>query len=301
MISRSLSSALLLLVAPAVWAEVPRVATDILPVHGLVSRVMAGVGTPDLVLPPGASPHHHAMRPSEAEALEGADLVFWVGPELTPWLAHPLETLAGDARRVELLETPGTVLLPFREGAPFSGGAEEHEHDHHGGMDPHAWLDPENGRAWLGAIAEALAAADPEHAAAYRANAEAGAAEIAAQAVAIGDELAPMRGRPVALFHDATQYFEARFGLTSLGALSPGDGAAPGPATMAALRARIAEEGVACLLIEPDANAGLSAALLEGTGAEAVTLDPIGRDIAPGPGFYPALLREMADSLDVCG
>ncbi len=301
MISRPLSCALLLLVAPTAWAEVPHVATDILPVHGLVSRVMDGVGTPDLVIPPGASPHHHSLRPSEAAALEVADLVFWVGPELAPRLAHPLETLAEHARRVELLEVPGTVLLPFREGADFSEGEDEDGHDHHGGLDPHAWLDPENGRTWLGAIAEALAAADPEHAAEYRANAAAGAAEIAAEVAAIGDELAPMRGRPVALFHDATQYFEARFGLTALGALSPGDGAAPGPATLAALRARIADEGVACLLMEPDANRGLAAALLDGTDAEAVTLDPIGRDIAPGPGFYPALLREMADSLAVCG
>ena len=62
-------------------AEVPRVAVDIAPVHGLVARVMQGVGEPDLVVPPGASPHGYAMRPSEALALDRADAVFWIGEE----------------------------------------------------------------------------------------------------------------------------------------------------------------------------------------------------------------------------
>ncbi|MDX1744253.1 MAG: zinc transporter, partial [Ruegeria sp.] len=38
-------------------ADVPNVAADIAPVHSLVARVMEGVGTPDLIVPPGASPH----------------------------------------------------------------------------------------------------------------------------------------------------------------------------------------------------------------------------------------------------
>ena len=64
-----LSFACLLMSALPAFAEAPKVATDILPVHGLVSRVMQGVGTPDLILPPGADPHGYALRPSEASAL----------------------------------------------------------------------------------------------------------------------------------------------------------------------------------------------------------------------------------------
>ncbi len=41
----------------------PQVAADIAPVHSLVARVMAGVGAPALIVPPGASPHGHALRP----------------------------------------------------------------------------------------------------------------------------------------------------------------------------------------------------------------------------------------------
>ena len=144
----------LLLGAPAL-ADVPRVAVDIAPVHALVAKVMAGVGAPDLVVPPGASPHGYALRPSEAAVLQGADLVIWVGPGLTPWLADPLDTLAPDAARLGLLEADGVRLLDFRQGVRFAAhdhgshdadgekdahddhGHEEHSHDDHG-HDEHA-------------------------------------------------------------------------------------------------------------------------------------------------------------------
>jgi zinc transport system substrate-binding protein len=56
-------------------AEVPSVVADIAPVQSLAARVMAGLGTPTLIVPSGASPHGYAMRPSEARALQDAGLV----------------------------------------------------------------------------------------------------------------------------------------------------------------------------------------------------------------------------------
>ncbi len=108
-------------------AETPRVAVDIAPVHSLVARVMDGVGTPSLIVKPGTSPHEYSLRPSEAAALQDADLVFWISPDLTPWLADTIETLAPDAAVTELLETDGTIELEFRENALF----EAHDHDDH--------------------------------------------------------------------------------------------------------------------------------------------------------------------------
>jgi zinc transport system substrate-binding protein len=124
---RLLPLALLLLPAMA-RAEVPVVAVDIAPVHSLVARVMQGVGTPDLVIPSGASPHGYAMRPSEARSLSRADLVVWVGPALTSWLAEPLDALAPKARKLALIEAEGISLLAFREGVAFGEGGHDHGH-----------------------------------------------------------------------------------------------------------------------------------------------------------------------------
>lgn len=132
-------------------ADVPRVATDIAPVHGLAAMVMGDLGTPGLVLPQGASPHNHALRPSEAQILQDADLVFWIGPGLTPGLTRPLQTLAAGAEVIALSEAPGTHLLTMREEAVFGmkdaghGHEEEHGHGHKEAQEDHGHEDLAHG------------------------------------------------------------------------------------------------------------------------------------------------------------
>lgn len=121
------------LMAGTAMAEGPKVATDIAPVQSLVARVMEGVGSPDLIIAAGASPHEYSLRPSEAGTLQEADLVFWIGPGLTPWLEDAIGTLAETAAVTSLLEVEGTIELPMRESALFEAhvhGAQGDEVDH---------------------------------------------------------------------------------------------------------------------------------------------------------------------------
>jgi len=117
---------LLMMTAAPVFAEPPKVVTDIAPVHALVAQVMDGVAMPELIIPPNASPHGYAMRPSEARNLAQADVVVWVGPTLTPWLKGPIDTLGAEAVELVLADVNGITMLPFREGEAF----EHHDHDH---------------------------------------------------------------------------------------------------------------------------------------------------------------------------
>ncbi len=142
MSQRSLSlSVAAVLVGGIATADSPQVAVDISPVHSLVAQVMEGIGTPDLIIQPGASPHHYNLRPSEATALQNADLVVWMGEDLAPWLADAVATLAAEAQVIELLEADNTILLEFRESALFEAhdhdahedGHDEHGHDDHAG------------------------------------------------------------------------------------------------------------------------------------------------------------------------
>jgi len=306
-----LSTAISLIALPAL-AEPPAVLTDIAPVHALVSRVMEGAGTPDLLLPPGASPHDFALRPSDAARLSQTALVIWVGHELTPWLEEPLETLAGGAVHLELMEAPGWTPLTLREDANFAHEEEEEHNEHtdheehaeddhtHIGNDPHAWLDPAIAGVWLGAIAEALAEQDTDNAALYRANAAAGQAEYAALKDEITAQLAPYAGRAFIVPHDAYQYFETAFALPAAGAISLSDAASPGPARVAELRERIAAEGIACVLTDPQTSADWTAVLREGGGARTAMVDPDGGSQGTGAALYPALIRSMADALADC-
>lgn len=305
-----------LLGASMAQAEVPRVAVDIAPVHSLVAQVMEGVGEPDLIMRPGASPHHYALRPSEAAALSEADLVIWMGEGLTPWLEGAVRKLAGGARSTALLEVTQTRLLPLREGVGFEhaphddhddheehgdpGEHEEHdEHHEHGNMDPHAWLDPDNAQQWMRLIAGELSQLDPDNAERYRQNAERGAAQLEEAKRQISQSLAPVRAAQTMVFHDAYQYFEAAFDIPVAAAISLGDAARPGPARIAALRDLVLARGVTCVLTEPQFDPKLATAILP-DGHKTGVLDPMGAGIEPGADLYGAMLQSLADGFLAC-
>ena len=324
------------LASSAVAIASPQVVTDIPPVHALAAAVMQGVGEPSNVIRPGASPHGYSLRPSEAAALEQADIVFWVGPELTPWLDRALTNLAGDAQVVTLLTADGLTLHDFRDegghdhdhghenpdthshndshGHDHDHGHENpdthshndshdhgHDHDHaHEGVDPHAWLDPVNAQIWLGVIAETLAAADPANAAAYRENAEQGQAELDTLITDIHSRLEPIADRPYIVFHDAYQYFEDRFETNMVGAIALSDAREPSAARIAAIRQTVAEKDAVCVFAEPQFNPATVETVLDGTQASMGVIDPLGSAIPLGPMFYPALIEEMATSLTEC-
>ena len=290
--------ALTLSIAAIARAEPPRVAVDIAPIQGLVAQVMGDLGTPDLLITPGASPHDYRLRPSQAAALEAADLVIWIGPELTPWLARSLQILAPDAASIAVLDAPQTQSLDARDLAAFAASEPGQSGDR--GRDPHAWLDPVNAAIWIGLIADALAGLDPENSATYRANAAAALADIATLQAEIAAQIAPVRTTPFIVFHDAYQYFETRFGLTPVGAIALSDATSPGAARIEGLRALITERNVACVFSEPQFNAGLVDAVMEGRAARTTVIDPMGTGIAPGPGFYPQLLRDVAGAFVAC-
>jgi len=253
--------------AAAARAEAPRVAADIAPVQSIAARVMAGVGTPDLVIPPGASPHGYALRPSEARALQAADLVVWVGPALTPWLADPIDTLAPTALHLALEDAPGVELLPARAGDGFEphDHGDDHEHDDEAKVDGHLWLSPANAAAAARAIAAALAERDPEHAPAYAANAEAFAGELDTLSAAIDAELAPVRDKPWLAFHDAFRYFEAAFDIPAAGSVVLQEGVEPSAARVAAIRDRVRDSHVVCAFTEPQFEPRLLHTVIEGT------------------------------------
>lgn len=309
---------ILTLTASSALAEVPRVATDIAPVHGLAAKVMEGLGTPDLIVPPDASPHDFALRPSQARALQDAGLVIWIGPDLTPWLERTLNSLS-TATTLELNALPGTHLVDWRDLEAFGedhdddddeDDHDDHEEEHdegeddhgheHGTADPHSWLDPENAKTWTDAIAAELARQDPENAATYQANADAAKAAIDAATAEAAERLAPHRDAGFLVFHDAYQYFEAHFDLHATGSIADSDAAMPGPGRIRELQARIAEDGIACLFAEPQFESGLIDTLAEGSGARIAVLDPLGTGLEPGAGFYPALLGAMTDAMAGC-
>lgn len=273
-----------LLTAFPAFAE-PAIVTDIAPVHSLVSAVMQDIGRPTLLIEADGDPHHITLRPSQAGALAEADAVFWISPNLTPWLAKPVATLSGDAHTLALADVPGTKLNQL---------------DGHEAVDPHVWLDPDNAVLWLPAIAAILGQIDPENADTYTANASSAAEGLQVLIADLSRQLSPLVGNRYLVTHDAYGYFSSRFGLHMTEAISDSDAAQPTAGRLAELRQSLAVETVICAFREPQQSPAALETLLAGTDTPVATLDPLGTNLDPGPLLYPDLLRAMADAVASC-
>lgn len=290
-------------VAAQTETTLPLVLVSARPIHSIVSAVMSGTGTPEILISGSASPHAYALKPSDARKLENAEIIFWVGPELETFLQTPLRTLAASAHTHALSDTPGLISLPIRDGGLW----EAHEHDETdqstreiAPIDPHFWLDPRNGAAMAHFIAEILGRADPARAEHYRDNAGRFAMRMAELDAELSSRIGPARAQDYIVFHDAYQYFESRYGLSPIGAVSVAADRPAGARRIVEIRNRIQNARVKCVFSPPQFPPKLVATLTENAETESAELDDLGTDITAGAGLYEALLVRMADDFLSC-
>lgn len=303
----------------------PKVVTSIKPIHSLVSYVMDGVGRPDLLVDGSSSPHTFQLKPSHATMLQEADIVFWIGEDLESFLETPLDSIAANAKRVTLMDSDQIELLKFREKNVFddhhddhddhdehedhADGHDEHdEHDEHEGHDDHAhhhgehdihfWLDPEIAKSIVNITARELSEIDPNNKSTYEKN--------AANAIDDLEELINVTRSKInsdatyIVFHDAYQYFEQRFGIEVIGALTVNPEVLPGAKQLSEIREVIEHENVNCLFSEPQFNPSIANTIAKDTGIKAAVLDPLGAELEPGKDLYFELISDMASSFENC-
>ncbi len=281
----------------------PNVVVTIKPLYGIAASVMEGVGSPELLIEGAISPHTFQFRPSQMQRLADADVVIWMGENVEMPLAESMAALPARVHVIEMATHPALVRLAYRTGGVWPSEADVEPaaaHAHEGALDPHLWLDPRNGILMARIMAEALSAADPEHAALYAANADALSARLSAIDAGIREQLAPFAGQPFIVFHDGFQYFEARYGLTAAGSIALDPERPPGPRTVMELRYEIMDRNISCVFSEPQFGMQLVETVVEGTAARAATLDPIGAQWPATAGVYEHLLQHLADDFVAC-
>ena len=297
-----------LLTTPA-QAEV-RVLTSIKPLQLIAAAVQDGAGSPDVLLPPGASPHDYALRPSDMGRVRDAQLFYWIGPDLEVFLTRVLEGRQQPSLAVQTLD--GLHLRRFGEAhehddaAAHDGHAadepdDEHDHAHRpGSVDAHLWLLPANARVIAARMAADLAAADPGNAARYRANLAAFEQRLAASDARLKARLAPLAAKPFFVFHEAFDYFEEAYGLKHAGVFAVSAEVQPGARHVAAMRERLQAAGPSCVFSEPPLRPRLAQTLSEGLPVRLAELDALGFDLPAKAGGYEQLLERLGDGLAGC-
>ena len=298
------------------------VVVTIKPVHSLVQQVMEGLGTPALLVDGQASPHTFALRPSDARALSGADVVVRVGPTVEAFTVKLAETLPSKTTLLTLVEAPGVKLLETRRGSRFEahdhdGADEKHDdahdhgdkaqhadhsdHDHEASsMDGHIWLDPDNAKAIVRSVAAVLGERRPDLKDKLAANVDKAIADIDSLDVQVRADVAPIVDKPFVVFHDAFQYFEAHYGLHAAGSITLHPEVKPSARRLSEIRETVVQSGAHCVFTEPQFSPRIVASVIEGSDAKAGTLDPLGANIPAGPNHYATLMRSLAVAMVGC-
>ena len=280
------------------------VVVTIKPLHALVSQVMTGAGTPELLVQGAASPHTYALKPSDASKLNRADVFFRMSDAMEPFTAKVAKSLPKRVQVITLQNSRGLKLYQRRSGATFDddhdhsdGGDHDHDHD---ATDGHSWLDPVNAKVLADRIAQVLSAKEPANAARFTANAVSFKTKLDELSTELARDLAPVAGKPYIVFHDALQYFERRYKLRVAGSISISPDVPPSAKRISTLRKKIASLGAVCVFAEPQFDTRLVDNLIEGTRARTGTIDPEGTRIEAGPDLYFALLRNLTRDLKNC-
>ena len=115
------------------------VVTSIKPIHSIASNIMDGVSEPILLVEGTTSPHSYIMKPSHVEAINKADLIFFVSDDLETFLEKPLNNISNNAKIIELMDNEDLFVMKFRENNIFLGdGHNDHDvHDEHDDHDDH--------------------------------------------------------------------------------------------------------------------------------------------------------------------
>jgi len=298
------------------------IVASIKPVHALVAGVMGDLGTPHLLLAAPTSAHHFTLKPSQARALQNADIVFWIGPGMEQPLTKALATLAADAQSVALDDSAGLVLFDFdddghddygtkdkRDGHDDHDGHDGHDdhgtkdkHNGHGGhgINPHIWLDPFNAQIMLGVIADHLGKADPVNAKAYQANADAMRQTFAQLQIDIARQLAPFAESEFLVLHDANIYFERRFGMRAHAAITTEPDVMPTAAKIKKLRHDLESHPMDCIFGEPCLGQKAVRLIAEGSDIRIGQLDPLGGQLPAGASLYADLLKSYAAAFKAC-
>ncbi|NTZ73387.1 zinc ABC transporter substrate-binding protein [Pseudomonas protegens] len=280
-------------------AEV-RVLTSIKPLQLIAAAVQDGVAVPEVLLPPGASPHNYALRPSDVRKVQSVDLLYWIGPDMEGFLPRVLK--GRSLPSVAVQDLPGMKLRHFAEDShSHAEDADEHDHDHRPGtLDAHLWLSPVNARVIATRMAADLSAADPANAARYQSNLKAFSERLDALDARLKARLAGIAGKSYFVFHEAFDYFEDAYGLKHAGVFSVAAEVQPGAQHVAAMRARLQRVGKTCVFSEPPLRPRLAETLVAGLPVKLAELDALGGYTPATAQGYEQVLEKLGNDLAGC-
>jgi zinc transport system substrate-binding protein len=277
-----------------------KVITSIKPIHSLVSRVMGDRGEVTLLLKKNGAPHLFSMKPSHMRAVVNADVLFYISTDLEQFLKPMIKRRNHRLTKVAFADDSRMRLLPYRQKKIWGGNLANHHDQQALKYDQHIWLDPDNARRMVIMIEETLSRLDPAHAITYIQNSKTLITDLYKLEEKIRTKLRPHKEKPMILYHDAFQYFEKSFFLTSVGAIQLTADKTPSVKHLTFLKKTASKSNVTCVIGMPGIHPQIATVVMNSTKAGYATVDPLGLTFESGPDLYFQIMEEMAENIANC-
>lgn len=314
------------------------IVTSIKPLELIVKAVAGDEANVSTLVPAGSSPHNYNMKPSQRRALEQADVIFWVGPEMETFLNRLLSGREFNTRTVAFLEAPEASHEPEpkehgnkdehhdhhsdhghhddhhdehkghhdeHQGhddhhEDHSGHNDAHAHDHGDGEDPHIWIDPALALDMAKQIHARLITLDGSNPEQLDANLARFEKNLASAEQDIRTRLMAAQSISLFTYHDAFGRFAGHYGLTLDGVLTLNPELSPGARHIAEVQNKLRQANQPCLLTEPQFNRQWWRSITEGLDITFSTWDPLATDIESNADGYISFQNSIADAVTNC-
>jgi manganese/iron transport system substrate-binding protein len=226
------------------------VVTTISTLNSFVEGVGGDHVTVQSIVPIGASPETYQPTPQDIATLSQAQLLVENGAGLETWLAKMLANVGSSSLK--------TVVCA--DGLPVKG------------LNPHLWMDPELAKQYVLKIRDGLIAVDPSHASDYRKNAITynDRLSLLVKRIHFQIDTIPESHRYMIVFHNAWQYYNDRFGITTLGIVEANPGQEPNPQQIASIIDLAKQHGVSAVFSEPEYSPKILQSIAQGAGVKVV-------------------------------
>lgn len=317
-------------------SEEVKVLASIKPLQLLAADIVGDAGEVALLIKPGASPHHYAMKPSDRRKLDNAHVVAWVGPDLETFLEKSLRGSDALVLQMAAAEDDHDKHYDQHEGhghdehASHEARDDHDEHDEHNGhddhakqedehdehhseegvadarhghehaADPHLWLDPMVSLEFSKELQEQLARRYPAHAETFARNYKRLEQNVLALDAQLKESFKPLHTSGFFVFHDAWGHFVNHYGLNQLGYFTVDSGRKPGARHLTEIREQLEHKKAVCIFSEPQFKPSIISAVTNGLEIRQGVIDPLATDTELTRDSYTAYIRSVADQFIGC-
>jgi zinc transport system substrate-binding protein len=246
------------------------------PVEYLVSRVGGDSVDVETLTSPGTEPHDLELTPQQVAEVQEASAVFYI---------DAFQPAVDDA----VAEASGTTV-DLSAGLPLLEAEDET-----GGVDPHVWLDPVLMEQMATTVADTLAAADPDNAQAYQANAAQLTDDLGLLNTEWQEATATCDIRTMVVSHEAFGYLAGRYGFEQKGISGLSPETEPSAAAIAELADFVTSNGVTTVYTETLVDPAVAETVAAEAGAQTAVLDPL--EGPPADGDYLSAMRENLETV----